>query len=184
MVRENKVEAMPIYYYLTFMCCQPCLPNFQCFQSCASWTPFCISSCCVSHAIVSGVYPSVVVSWAWSKCLSRLAEYDDVIRGAPIFSLASGPPNLKPTPVYMPYRAYSSKVLHYVLAKKSLSSFVLFLRQLYLTNALNFVREFSTIVYCFFYSIFYSLLHQVLVTLTTVATILKNSKYCTLQWSM
>jgi len=26
-----------------------------------------------------------------------LAEYDDVIRGAPLFSLASGPPNLKPT---------------------------------------------------------------------------------------
>jgi len=63
MVRENKVEAMPIYYCLTFMCCQPCLPNFQWFQSCVSWTPFCISSfCCVSHAIVSGAYPSVVVS--------------------------------------------------------------------------------------------------------------------------
>ena len=46
----------------TFMCCQPFLSNFQWFQSCVSWTPFCISSCCVSHAIVSRPYPSVVVS--------------------------------------------------------------------------------------------------------------------------
>jgi len=36
---------------LTFMCCLPCLPNFQCFQSCVSWTPFCIFSFCyVSNA--------------------------------------------------------------------------------------------------------------------------------------
>jgi len=31
------------------------------------------------------------------KVLTTLAEYDDVIRGAPLFSLASGHPNLKPT---------------------------------------------------------------------------------------
>jgi len=29
--------------------------------------------------------------------LSRKGEYDDVIGGAPLFSLASGSPNLKPT---------------------------------------------------------------------------------------
>jgi len=45
---------MPTYYFLTFMCCPPCLPNFQCFQSCASWTFFCIfSSCYVSRALTN-----------------------------------------------------------------------------------------------------------------------------------
>jgi len=38
------------------------LHNFQCLQSCVSWTPFWIFSCYVSHAIVSGTYPWVVVS--------------------------------------------------------------------------------------------------------------------------
>jgi len=52
MGRESKVGAMPTCYCLTVMCCQPCLPNYQCFQSCVSWTPFCIFSfCCVSNAI-------------------------------------------------------------------------------------------------------------------------------------
>jgi len=52
MVRENKkVDAMPTCYCLTFMCCQPCLPIFQCYQSFVSWTPFCIFSCYVSHAV-------------------------------------------------------------------------------------------------------------------------------------
>jgi len=57
MERETKeVGAMPICYYLTFMRCQPCLPNFQCFQSCVSWTPFCIFSFCYfSYAVVSGI---------------------------------------------------------------------------------------------------------------------------------
>jgi len=37
MGRENKeVGAMPTCYCLTFMCCQPCLINFQSFQSCVS----------------------------------------------------------------------------------------------------------------------------------------------------
>jgi len=27
------------------LCCQPCLPNFQCFGSCVSWTRFCIFFC-------------------------------------------------------------------------------------------------------------------------------------------
>ena len=51
---NNEVWAIPTCYCLTFTCCQPCLPNFQCFQSCASWTPLCIFSLCyVSHAVVS-----------------------------------------------------------------------------------------------------------------------------------
>jgi len=41
MGRENKeVGSMPTCYCLTFMCCQSCLPNFQCFHTCVSWTPF------------------------------------------------------------------------------------------------------------------------------------------------
>jgi len=64
MGRENKeVAPMSTCYCLIFMCCQPCLPSFQCFQSCGSWTPFCIFSFCyVSHAVVSGSHPSVAVS--------------------------------------------------------------------------------------------------------------------------
>jgi len=64
MGRENKeVGAMPTCYCLTFMCCQPCLPTFWCFQSYVSWTPFCIFSFFyVSHAVVSGTYSSVAVS--------------------------------------------------------------------------------------------------------------------------
>jgi len=32
---------------------QPCLPNFQGFKICVSWTPFYIFSfCCVSHGVV------------------------------------------------------------------------------------------------------------------------------------
>jgi len=32
MERKNKeVGAMQICYRLTLKCCQPCLPNFQCF---------------------------------------------------------------------------------------------------------------------------------------------------------
>jgi len=58
---NNEAGAMPTCYCLTYMCCQPCLLNFQCFRSCVS-TPFWIFSCCVSHAIVSGTYPSVAVS--------------------------------------------------------------------------------------------------------------------------
>jgi len=64
MGRENKeVETMPTCYCLTFMCCQPFLPNFQCFQRCVSWTPFCIFSFCyASNAVVSVTYPWVAVS--------------------------------------------------------------------------------------------------------------------------
>jgi len=60
--------------FLTFMCCQPCLPNFQCFQICVSWTPFCIFSFCYfSYAVVSRTYRWVAVSQANQKWLSRLA---------------------------------------------------------------------------------------------------------------
>jgi len=51
--REKKLEAKSTCYYLTFMCFQPCLPNFQCYQNFVSWTPFCIFYCYVSHAVVS-----------------------------------------------------------------------------------------------------------------------------------
>jgi len=84
MRRGNKeVEAMPTCYCLTFVCCQPFLPTFQCFQSCVSWTPLCIFSFCyVSHVVVSGTWP--ILQWPYlrldQKCLSRLADYDDVIR--------------------------------------------------------------------------------------------------------
>jgi len=64
--------------------------------------------------------------------------------------------------------------MHYVLAKKSISFICAVLRELYLAYALNFVREFSTMGYCFCYSTFYSLLHQVSVKLSTVATITHN----------
>jgi len=43
-----------------------------------------------------------------------------------------------------------------------------------LAHALNFVEKFSTMGYCFFYSTFYSLLHQVSVKLRTVVTIPKS----------
>ena len=99
MGRENKeVGAMPTCYCL---CCQPCLPNFQCFQSCVSWTPFCIFSFCYfSFAVVWGTYPWVAISYANQKSLSRGAEYDDRHHRAPLFSLASDPLNLKPTTDY------------------------------------------------------------------------------------
>jgi len=64
MGRKNKeVGKMPTCCCLTLMCCQPCLPNFQCFQSCVSWAPFCIFPFCyVSHAEISGTYPWVDAS--------------------------------------------------------------------------------------------------------------------------
>jgi len=74
MVHKNKVGAMPTCYCPTFMSCQPCLPTVQCFQSCISWTPFCIFSFCyVSNAVVSETYSLVAVSQANQKWLSRLA---------------------------------------------------------------------------------------------------------------
>jgi len=58
----KEVGAKPTCYCLTFMCFQPCLRNFQCFQSCVSWTPFCIFSFCYfSYAEVSETSPWVAV---------------------------------------------------------------------------------------------------------------------------
>jgi len=81
---NNEVGTMPTSYCLTFMCCQPCLPNFQCFLSCVPWTPFCIFSFCyVSHAVVSGNVTLSGRILGWIKCTYyKLAEYDDVIRVA------------------------------------------------------------------------------------------------------
>jgi len=45
--------AMPASYCLTFMWCQPCLPNFQCLHSCVSWPPFCIFFCYASSALTN-----------------------------------------------------------------------------------------------------------------------------------
>ena len=91
----KEVGGKPTCYCLTFMCCQPCLPNFQCFQSCVSWTPFCIFSFCYfSYAVVSGTLPWV--ARANLKLSSRLAEYDDVIRGPPFSVLPRASPTLNP----------------------------------------------------------------------------------------
>jgi len=44
MGRNNKeVGAMPTWNWLTFMCCQPCLPNFQCYQNFVSINTFTFS---------------------------------------------------------------------------------------------------------------------------------------------
>ena len=60
--------------------------------------PFCIFSFCdVSHAVVSGTYPSVAVPQAWSKVLVTVGWVWWRHQMGPLFSLASGPPNLKPT---------------------------------------------------------------------------------------
>jgi len=84
---------MPTCYRLTFMCCQPCLLTFQCFQSCVSWTPFCY----VRHTVVSETYPSVAVSHAWSKVLITVGWIWWRHQRDPHFNLASPPSNLKPT---------------------------------------------------------------------------------------
>jgi len=98
MGRENKeVEVMPTCYRPTYVCCKPRLPTFQSFQSCVSWTPLCIFSFrYVSHAVVSGTYPSVAVSWAWPKVLITVGwVWWRLPRGHP-FKSCLGPPNLKP----------------------------------------------------------------------------------------
>jgi len=96
-----KRGATPTCHCPTFVCCQPCLPTFQCFQSCVSWTPRCIFSYCyVSHAVVSGTYTSVAISYAWSKVLITVGWVWWRHQRAHLFSLASGPHNLKPTTVH------------------------------------------------------------------------------------
>jgi len=105
MGRENKeLGAMPTCYCLTLMCCQACLPNFQCCQSCVSLTPFFIFFFCyVSNAVVSGTYPSLggrILGLIKSDYHGWLrSEYDDVIWGPP-FWFCLGPPNPKPITAY------------------------------------------------------------------------------------
>ena len=80
------------------------LPNFYVLPTLSSqlsvfsklsWTPFCIFSFYVSNAVVSGTYLRLDQKW-----LSRLAEYDDFIRGPPFLVLPPTPPYPKPTTVY------------------------------------------------------------------------------------
>jgi len=79
------------------MCCQPCLPNFQCFPSCASWTPLCIFSFCyASHAVVSGTYPTVAVSKAWSKVLITVGWVWWRYQRGPFLVLSRAPSTLHP----------------------------------------------------------------------------------------
>ena len=88
---------MPTCYRLTFMCCQPCLLTFQCFQSCVSWTPFCY----VRHTVVSETYPSVAVSHAWSKVLITVGWIWWRHQRGPILILPHPPPTLNP-PLSLP----------------------------------------------------------------------------------
>jgi len=85
-------------FFSIMMNCQPCLPNFQCFQSCLSWTPFCIFSFCYTQTCRSlrniclggrilGLIKSDYYGW-----LSMMTSSE-----GPLFGPASGLPNPKPT---------------------------------------------------------------------------------------
>jgi len=70
-------------YCLTFMCCKPCLLNFRVFK--VMYYEF--NAFSPSVMSVMPLYQECILEWMYlmldQKCLSRLAEYDDVIRGAP-----------------------------------------------------------------------------------------------------
>ena len=102
MGRETKeVGAMPTCYCLTFVCCKPCLPNFQFFQSCVSWTPFCIFSFCYfSYAVVSGTYPWMYLRQIKSDYHGWLSTMTS--SEGPSFLSCLGPPNPKPTTAHFP----------------------------------------------------------------------------------
>jgi len=101
MGRNNKeVGAMPTWNWLTFMCCQPCLPNFQCFQSFVSWTllhSLLLRLSCHSlrNISFSGLILGLIKS-AYHGWLSIMTSSE-----GPLFGLASGPPNPKPTTACM-----------------------------------------------------------------------------------
>jgi len=63
MGRENKRSGddanlqLPNFYVLPVL-----FSHLSVFQSCVSWTPFCIFCCYVSQAVVSGTYISAAVS--------------------------------------------------------------------------------------------------------------------------
>ena len=97
MGRNNKeVGAIPTWNWLTFMCCQPCLHNFQCFQSCVSWTLLhslllCLSCQSLRNVSFSGLILGLIKS-AYHGCLSMMTSSE-----GPLLGLASGPPNPKTT---------------------------------------------------------------------------------------
>jgi len=100
MGRKNKeVEAMPTCYRLTFMCCQPCLPNFQVVYH---EHPFAFSPASLScrslknvsfGGCILGLINSVYHGW-----LSMMTSSEGTL-----FSLASGPPNPKPITVHITF---------------------------------------------------------------------------------
>jgi len=86
---------MPTWNWLTFMCCQPCLPNFQCFQSCVSWTLHSLLLRLSCHSLrnvsFSGLILGLIKS-AYHGCLNMMTSSE----GLPLWSCL-GPPNPKPT---------------------------------------------------------------------------------------
>jgi len=97
--KNEEVGAMPTWYWLTFMCCQPCLPTFQCFQSCVSWTLLhslllCLSCHSLRSVSFSGLILGLIKS-AYHGWLSMKTSTE-----SPFFGLPSGPPNPKPTTDY------------------------------------------------------------------------------------
>jgi len=88
---------MPTCHCLTFMCCQACLPNFQCFQSCVSWTPllhFLFFLCKSCHSLrnvslvghILGLIKSVYHAW-----LNMMTSSE-----GPFLFLPRSPPTLNP----------------------------------------------------------------------------------------
>jgi len=100
MGRNNKVGAIPTWNWLTFVCCQPCLPNFQCFQSGVSWallhSPLLRLSChSLRNVSFSGLILGLIKS-AHHGWLSMMTSSE----GPPFWSCL-GPPNPKSTTGYM-----------------------------------------------------------------------------------
>jgi len=97
MGRENKEEGtMPTCHCLTFMCCQPCLPTFQCFQvffyheHLLYFLLPCQSRRCLGNVSfggrILGLIRSVYHGWLSMMTSSK----------GPLFILASAPPTLNP----------------------------------------------------------------------------------------
>ena len=92
---NNDVGTMPTCHCLTLICCQPCLPNFQCFQSCIMNTLLHFLLLCQSRRSLRNVSYGGRVRLD-QMCFSRLAEYNDFNRGAPFLVLPRAPPILNP----------------------------------------------------------------------------------------
>ena len=87
----------PICHYQTFMCYQPCLPNFQCFQSCVSWTPLlhfllllCQSCCSLRKVSLDGRILGLIKS-AYHAWLSMMTSSE-----VPFLVLPRAPSTLNP----------------------------------------------------------------------------------------